>query len=106
MEASKLKRKVVALIIEEKKELAQLESSTCVMDLPVMLKMPKSTVCTILKNKEAITAATVACDNVDLQEIESKIIWDGKTTDSVDKWKTIGWCYFQEDYLWESKAAA
>ncbi|GCC24533.1 hypothetical protein chiPu_0002934 [Chiloscyllium punctatum] len=47
--------------IELKKELiAKHESGTRVSDLAAMFEMPKSTMCTILKNKEVIKAADVA----------------------------------------------
>ena len=59
-EENKSKRKAVRATIEVKKVLiAKHESGTRVADLATMFGMPKSTVCTILKNKEAIKAADV-----------------------------------------------
>ena len=56
-EANRSKRKSVRTTIELKKELiAKHESGTRVSDLAAMFELPKSTVCTILKNKEAIKA--------------------------------------------------
>lgn len=61
VEATKPKRKVVISTIKVKKELiAKHESGTRVAVLAAMFGMPKSTVCTIIKNKEAIKAANVA----------------------------------------------
>ena len=55
------KRKAVRATIEAKKQLiAKYEGSMRVMDLGAMFKMPKSTVCTVLKNKEVMKAADVA----------------------------------------------
>ena len=63
----KNKRKAVRAIIEAKKQLiTNHEGSMRVMDLAAMFKMPKSTVCTILKSKKVIKAADVAkCYNSD-----------------------------------------
>ena len=56
-EANRSKRKSVRTTIELKKELiAKHESGMRVSDLAAMFELPKSTVCTILKNKEAIKA--------------------------------------------------
>ena len=58
-EANRSKRKSVRTTIELKKELIakhETESGTRVSDLAAMFELPKSTVCTILKNKEAIKA--------------------------------------------------
>uniref|UniRef100_UPI00358EFACF tigger transposable element-derived protein 1-like n=1 Tax=Myxine glutinosa TaxID=7769 RepID=UPI00358EFACF len=60
-EGNKNKRKAVRSTIEVKKQLiAKHEGGMRVMDLAAMFEMPKSTVCTILKNKEVIKAADVA----------------------------------------------
>ncbi|CAL1526524.1 unnamed protein product [Lymnaea stagnalis] len=60
-EDNKMKRKAVRATIEVKKDLiARHEGGTRVADLAAIFGMPKSTVCTILKNKEAIKAADVA----------------------------------------------
>uniref|UniRef100_UPI00358F173F tigger transposable element-derived protein 1-like n=1 Tax=Myxine glutinosa TaxID=7769 RepID=UPI00358F173F len=60
-EGNKNKRKAVRATIEVKKQLiAKHEGGMRVMDLAAMFEMPKSTVCTILKNKEVIKAADVA----------------------------------------------
>ena len=60
-EDKKVKRKVVRNSIEVKKQLIYChEAGVRVIELAAMFKMPKSTVCTILKNKEAIKAANVA----------------------------------------------
>uniref|UniRef100_UPI00358F4E33 tigger transposable element-derived protein 1-like n=1 Tax=Myxine glutinosa TaxID=7769 RepID=UPI00358F4E33 len=60
-EGNKNKRKAVRTTIEVKKQLiAKHEGGMRVMDLAAMFEMPKSTVCTILKNKEVIKAADVA----------------------------------------------
>uniref|UniRef100_UPI0035902AD7 tigger transposable element-derived protein 1-like n=1 Tax=Myxine glutinosa TaxID=7769 RepID=UPI0035902AD7 len=60
-EGNKNKRKAVRMTIEVKKQLiAKHEGGMRVMDLAAMFEMPKSTVCTILKNKEVIKAADVA----------------------------------------------
>ncbi|GFU25574.1 HTH CENPB-type domain-containing protein [Nephila pilipes] len=61
--------------IEVKKDLiAKHESRTRLTDLAFMFEMPKPTVCTILKNKEAIKAADVS---------------KGVTTLSARRWKSI-----------------
>ncbi|XP_044308814.1 tigger transposable element-derived protein 1-like [Varanus komodoensis] len=75
MEAKKPKRKVVISTIAVKKELiAKYESGVRVADLAAMFKMPKSTVCTILKNKEAIKAANVAKGVTTLTSRRSHVI--------------------------------
>ncbi|GCC27281.1 hypothetical protein chiPu_0005705 [Chiloscyllium punctatum] len=74
-EANKSKRKSVRMTIELKRELiAKHESSTCVSDLAAMFEMPKSTMCTILKNKEMIKAADVAKGVMTLASKRSKFI--------------------------------
>ncbi|GCC30801.1 hypothetical protein chiPu_0009255 [Chiloscyllium punctatum] len=61
--------------IELKKELiAKHESSTRASDLAAMFEVPKSTVCTILKNKKVIKAADVAKGVTTLTSKRSKFI--------------------------------
>lgn len=61
VEATKPKRKNERATIEVKKKLiAKHESGVRLSDLSTMFKMPKSTICTILKRKEVIKAADVA----------------------------------------------
>ncbi|XP_067141805.1 tigger transposable element-derived protein 1-like isoform X2 [Centruroides vittatus] len=75
VETMKPKRKIVISTIEMKKELiAKHESGMRVKDLAAMFKMPKSTVCTILKNKNAIKAANVAKGVTTLTSKRSHII--------------------------------
>ncbi|XP_076357961.1 putative CENPB DNA-binding domain-containing protein 1 isoform X1 [Tachypleus tridentatus] len=60
-ENSKPKRKVVRATVEVKKDLiANYESGVRVSELATQFGMAKSTVCTILKNKEVIKEADVA----------------------------------------------
>jgi len=74
-EANRSKRKSVRTTIELKKELiAKHESGTRVSDLAAMFELPKSTVCTILKNKEAIKAADVAKGVTTLTSKRSKFM--------------------------------
>ncbi|GCC32258.1 hypothetical protein chiPu_0010719 [Chiloscyllium punctatum] len=74
-EANRSKRKSVKMTIVLKKELiAKHESSTHVSDLAAMFEMPKSTVCTILKNKEMIRAADMAKGVMTLTSKRSKFI--------------------------------
>jgi hypothetical protein len=57
----KPKRKIVICTIEMKKKLiTKWESGTCLSDLAVEYGMAKSTISTILKNKEDIKAANMA----------------------------------------------
>jgi hypothetical protein len=57
----KPKRKIIMTIVELKKELIiKWEKGTRVLDLAVQYGMAKSTIWTILKNREAIKAADVA----------------------------------------------
>ncbi|GCC31462.1 hypothetical protein chiPu_0009920 [Chiloscyllium punctatum] len=61
--------------IELKEELiAKHESGMCVSDLAAVFEMPKSTVCTILKNKEVIKASDVAKGVTTLTSKRSKFI--------------------------------
>ncbi|GCC33618.1 hypothetical protein chiPu_0012088 [Chiloscyllium punctatum] len=74
-EENKSKRESVRTTVELKEELiAKHESGTRVSDLAATFEMPKSTVCTILKNKEAIKAADVAKDVTTLTSKRSKFI--------------------------------
>jgi hypothetical protein len=70
---NKSKGKAFRATIEVKKDLiAKHESGTCVADLATMFRMPKLTVCMILKNEEAIKAADVAKGVMTLTSRRSK----------------------------------
>jgi len=60
-ESSKVKLKMTRITTEVKKEIiAKHENGVCVFDLATQFGMAKSTISTILKNKEAIEGANVA----------------------------------------------
>jgi len=60
-ESVKAKRKIVRTTIEVKKEIIRKhENGVCVSDLALQFGLAKSSICTILKNKEAIKDANVA----------------------------------------------
>lgn len=60
-DSSKVKRKMTRITIEVKKEIiAKHENGVRVSDLATQFGMAKSTICTILKNKETIKGADVA----------------------------------------------
>ncbi|GCC23957.1 hypothetical protein chiPu_0002355 [Chiloscyllium punctatum] len=73
-EANKTKRKSMRTIGLKKELIAKHESGTRVSDLAAMFEMPKSTMCTILKNKEVIKAADVAKGVTTLPSKRSKFI--------------------------------
>ena len=58
---SKVKRKMTRITVEVKKEIiAKHENGVRVSDLATQFGVAKSTICTILKNKETIKGASVA----------------------------------------------
>ncbi|XP_023238521.1 tigger transposable element-derived protein 1-like isoform X3 [Centruroides sculpturatus] len=74
VETMRPRRKVVTTIEMKKQLIMKHESGARVTDLAAMYKMPRSTVCTILKNKEAIKAANVAKGVTTLTSRRSHII--------------------------------
>ncbi|GCC19040.1 hypothetical protein chiPu_0018184 [Chiloscyllium punctatum] len=90
-------KKPKRITVETKKEIiAKHENGACVSDLAMQYKMAKSTICTILKNKEALKAADVAKGvtiltkqrpNL-LDEVEKLLVWINQkelTGDSVNE---------------------
>ena len=60
-DTAKPKRQLIRTTIEKKKEIiAKYESGVGVTDISLMFKMPRTTISTIVRNKEAIKAASVA----------------------------------------------
>ncbi|XP_037012857.2 zinc finger MYM-type protein 5 isoform X1 [Artibeus jamaicensis] len=60
-DTTKPKRQLIRTTIEKKKEIvAKYESGIGVTDIALMFKMPRTTISTIVRNKEAIKAASVA----------------------------------------------
>jgi len=60
-DSSKVKRKNTNIMIDVKKEIiAKHENGVRVSDLATQFRMAKSTICTILNNKETVTKADVA----------------------------------------------
>jgi hypothetical protein len=79
----KPKRKIIMTTVELKKELcAKWEKDTRVSDLAVQYGMAKSTLSTILKNREDIKAADVA-------KAVNSLTTSSKRLPAVEKWKNF-----------------